>query len=142
MTSPVEGDQSRCVTRRTYASKSNAGEWSASWHARHAVSVTPGVRSGRSDVQLQEWLDDDRLVTTGPTGRAIVRWNALHALAEVLEPQVGQKGEESYQTLARRYRRKAAALLPTIAAEVDTTDPADGQGDVVIDLGTVDTLRG
>lgn len=96
-------------------------------------------RDGSDDAALQAWLDDDRLILTGPSGLALVRWNALTAVAIVCEGQIDD--DDKYMMLAQKMRMRARELAANIVAQVDTTDTADGVGDITIDLGVADTLR-
>ncbi|HWE39524.1 MAG TPA: hypothetical protein VG406_23445 [Isosphaeraceae bacterium] len=97
-------------------------------------------RPGRQDVTLQGWLDAGGLILAGPTGTQVVRANAYLALAEVLEPLIGDRGKTSYQALAARFRARGEEILINLTPEIDTD--GDGKADVVIELGNVDVLRG
>jgi hypothetical protein len=97
-------------------------------------------RTGRDSTTLQGWLDDDRLVLTTASGRQLVRANAYYAVAEALKPQIGAKGDVSYQQLAAICRGEAERIVRGLTVEVDTSDPADGIGDVPIDLSSVDVI--
>lgn len=100
-------------------------------------------RSGGDDPTLQAWLDADRLVLTGATGASFKRWNAMYALAEVLDDlESGERGGYSYVEHAMRLRRRCDALISTLMIGIDTTDPADGVADIWIDFGIADTLKG
>jgi hypothetical protein len=93
-----------------------------------------------SSLLKNEWLTTalaaGQLLATKKIKRAI----AYHALGAILEPMVGSRGKATYQELASFYFGKAASLLATITAEIDTD--SDGQGDVAIDLSNVRVLRG
>lgn len=97
-------------------------------------------RSGRQNQWLQDHLDADHLVLTGPSGESIVRACSLFSLANVLRSQIGEFKGTSYQALAAQFAGMAEALAATIVAEIDVN--GDGQGDIEIALGTVDVLRG
>lgn len=100
-------------------------------------------RWGAISRTLQAWLDADRLVRTGPTGAQIKECVAKKAIASVCAPQLGSPDKEtSYQQLAVRFQREAEALAGCLTVEIDTSTPADGIGDIVVDLGTADILRG
>jgi hypothetical protein len=110
----------------------------ASAYAGGQLAGTIGLtwRSGRRSKWLQDLLDADRLVLTPE----IVRACSLYALATVLRPQIGTFKGTSYQALAAQFAGMAEDVAAGIVAEVDTN--ADGQGDIEIELGTVDVLRG
>jgi hypothetical protein len=99
-----------------------------------------GGRTGRASTWLQAQLDAGRLVLTTPDGRKIVRACAYHALSLILRPQIGSRGETPYQVLAARFAVMAEDELASAVAEIDTND--DGAGDIAIDLGVIDVLRG
>ena len=107
----------------------------------HLLDGGWSFRAGGDDATLQDWLDDDRLMLTGPTGEAIIRWNALTAIALVLDDQVGSKGDSSYQELAALYRRLADNLARSLTPGIDTTDTPDGVADIWISLATTDRIR-
>lgn len=93
------------------------------------------------NVWLQQQLDADNLVLTGPYGRRIVRANALYACHLVLRDEVSRSKEKShYQTLADTFHREAMAALQGITAGIDTND--DGIADVQIPLSVQRILRG
>lgn len=101
-----------------------------------------GTRYPVHDVQLQAWLDDDRLVLTTPAGAAIKQAAAYYAISLVCEGQIGV-GEtaSTYRDLAKRYRGMAGNTLRQVTAEIDTTTVKDGVGDLLVDLSVVDRIR-
>jgi hypothetical protein len=98
-----------------------------------------GARTGADDATLQGYLDDDRLVLTGPSGRRLVRACALYAAAIVCRSQVGAtKDDTSYQAHALRLGRTAEAIATGTVASLDTD--GDGTADLAIDLGLADRI--
>jgi len=89
---------------------------------------------GRS-VWLQQQLDAGKLMLRPD----VVRANALYALGEVLESQIGTRDGTPYQSLAGYYRGQAEAIAKTVIAELDTND--DGYGDYVIDCTQIKVRR-
>jgi hypothetical protein len=101
----------------------------------------PRRRDGRHDARLQAWLDADRLALDTPDGRRLVDACACWALARICDRQLGGGENDPWPARARRYRAQAEHLAAGSVAGIDTTEPADGVADLVIDLGTADRLR-
>jgi hypothetical protein len=108
----------------------------ASAGAGHRMEGAWMTRGAGRDAWLRAQLDAGRLVVTPSVRRA----NALYAVGLVLLPQVGQRGETSYQALAARYLGMAEDLLLTLEVELDTD--GDGEADYAIPLQYVDVVRG
>ncbi len=89
---------------------------------------------GRS-VWLQQQLDAGKLMLRPD----VVRANALYALGEVLESQIGTRDGTPYQALAGMYRAQADSIAKNVIAELDTND--DGYGDYVIDCTQIKVRR-
>jgi hypothetical protein len=89
---------------------------------------------GRS-VWLQQQLAAGKLMLRPD----IVRANALYALGEVLQDQIGTRDGTPYQALAGHYRGQAEAIAKSVIAELDTND--DGYGDYVIDCTQIKVRR-
>jgi hypothetical protein len=100
-----------------------------------------GYRYPVHDVQLQTWLDDDRLILTTPTGERIKSANAYYTLHLICEGQIGRDGDDTFRRLSARYRSMAGNELSQCTAEIDTTTVKDGVGDLFIDLSVVDRIR-
>jgi hypothetical protein len=105
-----------------------------------------GWDAGEDDATLQELLDDDRLVLTGPTGKVVVRWNAYTAVAHVCQSQIGANPDSPYASRARYCMAMADELLCSLTVGIDTsTDGKDGAGDgvpdVFVPLGRTRTIR-
>jgi hypothetical protein len=105
----------------------------------------PEYEAGEDDATLQAWLDDDRLVTTGPTGEQVKRWNAYAAVAHVCMAQIGTGPDNQYSKRAAYFTAKADELLCGMTIGIDTTEDEDGEGDGVgdiwIPLGRTRTIR-
>lgn len=93
-------------------------------------------RSGLEDQTIRGYLDDDLLLVTTNVKRA----TALYAVYRVLGAQIGASGDNQYNKLAGRFLAMAENIVATTTAEIDTD--SDGIGDIPIDLGVIDVLRG
>jgi hypothetical protein len=98
-------------------------------------------RDGRHSTWLQDYLDDDRLILTTPSGQMLKDAEAYYALHLIYSAQMTDKADDAYASKAHRHLMKAGNLYADCVAEIDTTTVADGVGDLSIDLGTVDRLR-
>jgi len=93
-------------------------------------------RSGLLDPTLKQYLTDDKLIVT----KAVRRANACYAVSRVLQAQVSANGESQYAKLAGRFLAIAETIAANTTVEIDTD--ANGEGDIPIDLGVIDVLRG
>lgn len=99
----------------------------------------PGLlwRDGRRSAELQAWLDAGRLDVTEQVKDAC----ACYAIALLCDRQVSPgKDDNGYAGAARKYFARAEAIAADITAEVDSD--GDGTNDLVIRLGSYDTLEG
>ena len=97
-----------------------------------------GRRAGR-DSQLQEWLDDGRLILNPDVVEATAKMALHYILNAKLTPGTVASGN-GYGALAARFGAEAKSLASTMTLEIDTTTTADGQPDTFIDLSVTDTL--
>jgi hypothetical protein len=86
-----------------------------------------------------KWLVDQLAANKLMLNPDIVRANALYALGEILEDQIGSRDGTPYQALGDRYRAQAESIAKTVIAELDTN--ADGYGDYVIDCTLIKVRR-
>jgi hypothetical protein len=94
-------------------------------------------RTGKRSVQLQTWLDSNFLFVTDPVIDAV----SHHAIALLCDRQVTPGKEDSgYGQAAAKYHARAEDTAMNITAELDTN--GDGKSDVLIRLGSADTLVG
>lgn len=111
----------------------------------HFLDGLPKYQAGEDDATLQGWLDDDRLVLTGPTGEMVKRWNAYTAVSHVCMAQIGAGPDNQYSKRAAYFSAKADGLLCGMTVGIDTTEDEDGEGDGVADifvpLGRTRTIR-
>lgn len=103
---------------------------------RFSVDNSPWQRTGLEDPTIRGYLDDDMLLVTTQVKRA----NALYACSRICAAQITADGSNEYHNLAARFLRQAENIVATTTAELDTD--ADGVGDIPIDLGSIDVLRG
>lgn len=93
-------------------------------------------RNGLEDQTIRGYLDDDLLLVTLNVKRA----TALYATYRVLAAQIGASGDSQYGKLAGRFLAMAESIVANTTAEIDTN--SDDIGDIPIDLGVIDVLRG
>ena len=63
-----------------------------------------------------------------------------YAIGRALQGMIGSRGKTSYEDLGMRYIAFAEDQAKCLTAEIDIN--GDGVGDVVIDLGMIDALKG
>jgi hypothetical protein len=93
-------------------------------------------RNGFRDSWLTTALAANKLLVTKP----IIECCALMTLASICRRQIDPSKSDGYSAAASYFAARADDIAATISAEID--DNADGYGDVIIHLGTTDTLRG
>lgn len=95
-------------------------------------------RAGR-DAQLQEWLDDDRLILNPDVVEATAKMSLHYLLQARVTPGAVSSGT-GYSQMAARFAAEAKTIASTMTLEIDTSTPADGEADTYIDLSATDTL--
>lgn len=92
-------------------------------------------RGGFRDPWLVAQLAANNLMAT----RRVVQCVACLALAKVCQRQIDPGKEDGWAQAMRSYARRAESIAATLHVEIDTN--GDGRGDVIIPLGTADSIR-
>lgn len=95
----------------------------------YLMGMPPPLVSSAPSAWLRDQLAADHLIVRGPV-REIAAKRALYLICS---PQLGKRGEYSYQDLARRYERETEELVKLLWAEIDTD--GDGLADVTVRCG-------
>jgi hypothetical protein len=78
------------------------------------------------DMTMRGYLDDDMLVVRDKTKEITARMTLFY----LMEPMLGGPNDKhTYHGLATYHRKMACSLLAGYVAEIDTSDPADGEPD-------------
>lgn len=113
-----------------------AGQQTAVSQTTFNTAADPWQRTGLEDPVIRGYLTGNKLLVT----TNVKRINALYACHRVCAAQIGVGAGNEYHKLAARFLRLAENLVATTTVELDTD--ADGEGDIPIDLGCIDVLRG
>jgi len=98
-----------------------------------------GYTRGELDTALKGWLDDDRLILDDDVIRAVAHYAVAEVLRSKLTPGTVGSGT-GYSQFAAYHAAQARGKAATLVLRIDTTETADGEPDVYIQLGTTDTL--
>lgn len=95
-----------------------------------------GGRTGARSDYIQDLLDDDALILN----QDVIDCTACYAVSLVLSAQIGRNADGALPNLGARFAMRAADMASLVTAELDTN--ADGIGEVIVELGCHDVIRG
>lgn len=134
------GFREQCVEARVWFDsiilRHYMGQQSIVSQTEFSIGDSLWQRSGVEDPTIRGYLDGDLLLVT----KTVKRINALYAVYRVLSAQIAADGEGQYSKLASRFLAMAENLVANTTVEIDTD--SDGVGDIPIDLGCIDVMRG
>lgn len=100
------------------------------------VNTFGGITTGAKNKWLKDQLAANYLMVTPDVIEAVSKY----AIAIVLKTQLPAQGDDTWRRVAGDFMAEARSKISTIVAELDTNN--DGYADIVVHLGTSNTLFG